>query len=191
MSSWPCRADDKSPNLRNLNESRIHMTSPLRFPALPLSPVQATELALLVDLEARWENLRQDQVANRGKTLTREELKQIQMAYEAFHGKLVVYNGRYKPAHVPELLLNTAFRFQLWCRSLQSVLAVVLQNDPRVNCPVHLLEKAYRCADRIALRADKERFARPPLSESIAATVQDLDNLAHWCDGLIPVAAAS
>jgi hypothetical protein len=167
------------------------MTSPLRFPTSQISPVQATELALLVDLEARWENLRLDQSANRGKTLSREELKQIQMAYEAFHGKLVVYNARYKPAHVPELLLNTAFRFQLWCRSLKGLFLVVLQNESPLNCPVHLLEKAYRCADRIADRANKERFARPPLSESIAATVQDLGNLASWCDGLIPIAAAS
>jgi hypothetical protein len=167
------------------------MTSPLRFPASQLSPLQAAELALLVDLEARWENLRLDQAANRGKTLSREELKQIQIAYEAFHGKLVVYNTRYKPVHVPELLLNTAFRFQLWCRSLKGLFFVVLQNDPRVNCPVHLMEKAYRCADRIADRANKERFARPPVSDSLAATVQDLDNLATWCDGLIPIAAAS
>jgi hypothetical protein len=167
------------------------MTSPLRFPASQISSLQATDLALLVDLEARWENLRLDQAANRGKTLTREELKQIQIAYEAFHGKLVVYNARYKPAHVPELLLNTAFRFQLWCRSLKGLFGVILQNDAQVSCPVHLLEKAYRCADRIADRASKERFARPPLSDSIAATVQDLDNLANWCDGLIPIAAAS
>ena len=141
------------------NESSVKMTAPLPFPVSQLSSPQATELGLLVDLEARWENLRTHQAANRGKTLTRDELKQIQMAYDTFHGKLVAYNGRYKPVHVPELLLNNAFRFQLWCRSLQGLYAFVLQNDCRVSFPVHLLEKAYRCADRIADRAGKERFS--------------------------------
>jgi hypothetical protein len=167
------------------------MTSPLQFPVSQLSPTQATELSILLNLEARWENLRIDQSANRGKMLTRDELKQIQTAYEAFHGKLVAYNTRYKPLHVPELLLNNALRFQSWCRSLQGLYAIILENDCRVNCLVHLLEKAYRCADRIADRANKERFSRPPASDNIATTVQDLDNLAQWCDSLVPIAAAS
>ena len=34
-------------------------------------------------------------------------------AYDAFRGKLVAYNRRYAPAHVPELLLNTPPRLAL------------------------------------------------------------------------------
>jgi hypothetical protein len=153
------------------------------------SLIQATELSRLVDLEARWENLRMDQSANRGKTSDREELKRIQMAYEAFHDKLVAYNNRYRPAHVPELLLNNAPRLLVWFRSMKGLFLLIMQNDSRVPFPVHLLEKAYRCADRIADRSHKERFLRPPVSDTIAATVQSFDNLTQWCDGLVAGAA--
>lgn len=164
------------------------MTSLLRFPVSQLSPTQATDLSFLVDLEARWENLRMNQAANRGKILTRDELKQIQTAYEAFHGKLVAYNTRYKPLHVPELLLNNALRFQRWCRNLQGLYAMILQNNWPANASAQLLEKAYRCADRIADRANKARYARPSASDTIVAMVQDLENLARWCDGLVSIA---
>jgi hypothetical protein len=71
-------------------------------PAAPLDLAQASELSLLVDLEARWENLRK--VAP-GYSL--QDLQARQKAYDAFHAKLVAYNRRYTPPHVPELLLNT------------------------------------------------------------------------------------
>lgn len=166
------------------------MAAPLQFPDQQLSPMQATELSLLVDMEARWENLRMDQSAAPRKISTGDELKQIQRAYDAFHDKLVAYNKLYRPAHVPELLLNNAARFRVWCRSMNGLFVLILQNDSRQPCPVHLLEKAYRCADRIANRASIERFPRPPMSDSIAATAQNLDNLTQWCDGLVPIAAA-
>ena len=167
------------------------MTASLPFPSAPLSAQQANDLILLVDLEARWENLRMDQSAARGKTSSRDELKHIQRAYEAFHDKLVAYNKQFKPAHVPELLLNNASRLQLWNQRMKGLFLLVLQSDSQASCPVHLVEKAYRCADRIADRAHKERFPHLLPSDSLAATVQDLDKLIAWCDSLVPLAAAS
>jgi hypothetical protein len=71
---------------------------------------QAIELFLLVDLEARWENLRIYQPVAAGMTSTLKELQRKQKAYEAFIAKLAIYNKAHKPAHVAELLLNTASR---------------------------------------------------------------------------------
>ena len=58
-------------------------------PAGSLDLAQAAELSLLVDLEARWENLRK---LNLGHSL--QALLERQKAYDAFHAKLVAYNRR-------------------------------------------------------------------------------------------------
>jgi len=157
-------------------------------------PAQATELALLVDLEARWENLRLDQTAARSKTSTSDDLKHIQKVYDAFHVKLVAYNKQYRPAHVPELLLNSATRLQVWCRGMTRLFRSV-QHDAAAPCPLHCMEKAYRCADRIADRIQKPRCVRPAQPASVAAAVQDLERLTEWCEALmatptVPVAIA-
>ena len=51
----------------------------------PLNPAQAVALAELVELEARWENLRHKPTPKDG-PLPREELLRKQMAHDAFHG---------------------------------------------------------------------------------------------------------
>jgi hypothetical protein len=108
-------------------------------PAGSLDLVQAVELSLLVDLEARWENLRK---LNLGHSL--QDLKARQKAYDAFHAKLVAYNRRYTPTHVTELLLNTPIRLALWCRRMRDLYRQV-EHIPQSPYPVHLLEKAYCC----------------------------------------------
>ena len=58
-----------------------------------LGPAQAAELSLLVDLEARWENLRQTSPGDL------EDLHGRQKAYDTFHTKLVAYNKQCRPAY--------------------------------------------------------------------------------------------
>jgi hypothetical protein len=58
-----------------------------------------------------------------------------------------------------------------------------VQDDPRRPCPVHLLEKAYRWAERVAARKNESHVRRSPPS-TIRAAVEDLDALAAWCDAL-------
>jgi len=121
-----------------------------------LNPAQAAELSLLVDLEARWENLRRPPSRVREAGYGTRELQDRQKAYEDFRRKLAAYNRRYTPAHVPELLLNTASRLGAWCRGMRD-LYLRVGHDPRGHCPVHLLEMAYRCADRVGARMNKGR----------------------------------
>jgi hypothetical protein len=63
-----------------------------------LDSSQATELALLVDLEARWENLRKTpfQASEAGDTM--QDLHRKQKAYDVFRSQLVAYNKLYTPA---------------------------------------------------------------------------------------------
>jgi hypothetical protein len=153
-------------------------------PAAPLDPDQAAELSLLVDLEARWENLRK---LNPGHSL--QDLQARQKAYDAFHAKLVAYNRRYTPPHVPELLLNTPLRLALWCRKMPDLYRQV-KHVPPGHCPVHLLEKAHRWADHIATRLQTEPASRPvALPGTSHDMAEALEALAQWCDALAGVPA--
>ncbi len=150
----------------------------------PLYLVQAAELSLLVDLEARWENLRK---LNLGHSL--QDLKARQEAYDAFHAKLVAYNRRYTPTHITELLLNTPLRLALWCRKMRDLYRQ-LEPIPQHHCPVHLLEKAYRCADHLAKRLHTGPPSRPTaLPGASGDTAGAMEALAQWCDALAGVQA--
>jgi hypothetical protein len=149
----------------------------------PHDPAQATELALLVDLEARWENLRRTPFQTSEEGYTTQDLHRKQKAYDAFRVQLMVYNKKYTPAHVPELLLNTPSRLGIWCRTMRD-LYLIVENDPQGHCPVYLLEKAYRWADHVGIRMNKDRLRRSTLPSTIQDAIRDLEALGQWCDDL-------
>lgn len=144
---------------------------------------QAAELSLLVDLEARWENLRITPSRAPAVGFSTQVLQGKQKAYEAFHYKLVAYNKKYTPAHVPEMLLNTPSRLARWCRTMRE-LYLRVEHDPRGHCPVHLLEKAYQWADRVGVRMNKGSVSRSTPPDTIRAAIRDLEALGRWCDEL-------
>src|SRR5262249_50399419 len=86
-------------------------------------PAQAAALALLLDEEAGWENLRQAPADDPGVGGSPRGLLGRQKAYDAFRARLAAYNGRYRPAHTPELLLNTPARLSAWCRRVRDLYA--------------------------------------------------------------------
>jgi len=150
-----------------------------------LSAAQARALSMLVELEAAWENLRVDPSIVRESPATVKELHQKQKAYEIFRGKLVAYNKDFQPAHVPELLLNSADRLGAWCRRMADLHQAV-QHDAQGSYPAHLIEKAYRWADGLADKRKLERIGRPALSRDPKAAILELENLAQWCESLCP-----
>jgi hypothetical protein len=164
------------------------MLTPSESPVPHLPMAQAIALSLLVDLEARWENLRVSQPAAAGTASTLKALHQNQKAYEAFFARLRAYNKAHKPAHVAELLLNNASRLGKWCWSMRDLILQV-QHEPQAHCPDHLLTKAYRWADRVADRMKKERIAQPTPPVTIPAAARELEALARWCDNLSRVAS--
>jgi hypothetical protein len=155
-----------------------------------LGPEQAAELSLLVDLEARWENLRKSPPGDAAAHSTTQDLQGKQKAYEAFRARLAAYNHRHAPAHVPELLLNTPARLAAWCRRMRD-LYLRVEHDPRGHCPAHLLEKAYRWADRIGVRMNQGRVGRAAPPDTIGAAIRGLEALGHWCDDLAGAASGA
>ena len=152
-----------------------------------IDSAQAAELSLLVDLEARWENLRKTPSQAQQVGPGTQDLQGKQKAYEAFRAKLVAYNKQYSPAHIPELLLNTPSRLGKWCQAMRD-LYLQVEHDPRGHCPVHLLEKAYRWADRVGVRMNQGCITRSTPPDTIRAAIRDLEALGQWCDDLAGIA---
>jgi hypothetical protein len=157
-------------------------------PAEGPSPRQAADLAVLVELEARWENLRTTSSPSDVEP-TIGDLQAKQQAYEVFRAKLWRYNKRYAPAHVPELLLNTPARLMLWCRAMRDLLLRV-EHDTPGYCPVHLLEKAHRLAERVAHNTGGTWVSRVTPPATIRAAILDLEALERWCSDLAQLSPA-
>jgi hypothetical protein len=153
-----------------------------------LDPAQAIDLALLLDLEACWENLRASSPLSEEPPCT-QGLQGKQKAYDGFRAKLKGYNKRYAPAHVPELLLNTPARLALWCRSMRDLYGQ-LEHITHAPCPSHLLDKAYLRANKMADRMGKARLIPSPTPDTIPAVILALDALRQWCEDLAHVAPA-
>jgi hypothetical protein len=152
-----------------------------------LQPAQAIELCQLVELEACWENLRRTPSPDPTVTATRADLLGRQKAYEVFRGRLIAYNKRYRPGHVPELLLNNPSRLGTWCRRMRD-LCLLVEHDAQCQCPVSLVEKAYWWADRISLRLNEPRVSRSTPPGTMEIAIRDFEALSCWCDALASVA---
>jgi hypothetical protein len=59
-----------------------------------------------------------------------------------------------------------------------------VERDPQAVYPVHLLEKAYRWADRMAARMNKARVNRLTPPGTIRSAIEELEAVGRWCDDL-------
>jgi hypothetical protein len=151
------------------------------------SSSRATQLALLVDLEAQWENLRTTPTNVPHRPCTLDELKAKQKAYDAFRLKQNAFNKAYSPAFVSEAPRTTPPQLGSWCRRMSALYLQADEDSGALPCPVHLLEKAYRYADAAATRSSRPRFERASPPATVQGAARELDALAHWCDGLLGV----
>ncbi len=138
-----------------------------------LSPKQATALVRVLDLQARWENHRDDPAKSAAST---SDLQARQKAFEAFRLALREYVAEYRDAQLPEPTQNVPDRLAIWCRTLRAVLWRAESGTPAM-----VLAKVYRLADRIAGRVGKtpvERASAAGLSEG----VRELDAVIAWCE---------
>jgi hypothetical protein len=131
-----------------------------------LSPAQAADLVRVLDLQARWENHRDDPATTASCVA---DLQIRQRAHDAFQAALREYAGKHRNASVPETTQNMPDRLAIWCRAL---LAVCRRAESQ--CPANVMVKVYRLADRIAARTGKEPASR--------GTADELDAVIAWCD---------
>jgi hypothetical protein len=138
-----------------------------------LSPQQATALVHVLDLQARWENHRDDPAKSAG---TFTDLQARQKAFEAFQVAWRNYAAKYRNACSPETTQNVPDRLAIWCR----VLRTVFQRAETGN-PTHAMAKVYRLADRIAARLQHDPLPRTP-AETLTDAVQQLNAVIAWCE---------
>jgi hypothetical protein len=148
-----------------------------------ISAAQAAALTVLLDLEARWENLRAARSGTPQVPSATPDLQAMQRAYAAFRAQLRAYQTRFAPTHAPALLLNTPARLGRWCRQVRDVHLRAGHAAP-AHCLVHVLEKAYRWADHLAGKRGTERASRATPPGTAEAMTRDLEALAAWCDAL-------
>jgi hypothetical protein len=135
-----------------------------------LTPARAAELARVLDLQSRWENLRADG------TPSTAQLQALQAAFEAYRARMAAYAGdRGEP--VPELSPAQPSRLGAWCRTVRAVLT---RAEGGVY-PAHVVEKAQRVADRIAARVKAAPVAREAPAD-LAGAIRQLDAVIAWCD---------
>ena len=148
-----------------------------------ISAAQAAALTVLLDLEARWENLRAARQETPRVSSIARDLLVMQKAYDAFRVQLKAYQASFSPTHVSELLLNTPARLGGWCRQVRD-LHLRAGQSAQAHSPVHLLEKAYRWADQLAGKRGTERASRASPPGTAEAMIRHLEALAVWCDAL-------
>lgn len=137
-----------------------------------LSPGQATALVRVLDLQARWENHRDDPAKSAGSTT---DLQARQKAFEAFRVAWREYAAEYRDAQLPEPTQNVPDRLAIWCRTLRAVL-----RRAESGAPALVLAKVYRLADRIAIRVGKELVERAPAAD-LTDGICELDAVITWC----------
>jgi hypothetical protein len=158
------------------------MVESTRFSPEDHALAQAAALLQLFDLEACWENLR-DTPTSAPRSLSLGDLQKKQNAHRLFQDQLAIYNRRYTPAHIPELLLNTPARLCKWCQRMRE-LCLRVELSGQGQCPNHLAEKAYRRADKLARRLGKAPVSRQSVAGTLRNVVSELDKLGKWCDDL-------
>ena len=143
-----------------------------------LPPDQAAELARVMELQAGWENLRDDPAAANAHG---PGLRERQRRYDAFRSGLSGYTARHRTADLPELTLSSPERVATWCRIVR---AVCRRAADGADAPTQVVAKAYRLADRIATRLKVAPADREDGPAGMAGAVRGLDAIIAWCDGL-------
>ena len=142
-----------------------------------LSAEQATKMVRVLELQASWENRRDDPKRVIG---TLDDLHTLQKTFDAFQTAWRLYSSAYFNARLPESTQTVPDRLLLLCRALRGVF-----QRAEGECPVQVMAKMYRLADQIAARMGTEPVGRGRL-EDLAGAVRELDGMIAWCKPLVP-----
>lgn len=135
-----------------------------------LTPARAAELARVLDLQARWQNLRD------GGSQSTARLQALQVAFENYRVRLAAYTARNQAEPVPELTPTKPGRLGTWCKTVRGV----LRRAEELECPTHVVAKAHRVADQIAGRLQAEPVVRGEPTD-VAGAVRALEAVIGWC----------
>lgn len=157
-----------------VSQGRAAMTQMNESTAARLTPARAAELVQVLELQSRWENLRAD-----GNHST-VQLQSLQNAFEAYRSRLANFVARDQSDAIPELTPTKPGRLGIWARTVRAVLKLA---DDRI-CPTHIVAKAHRVANQIAIRLKSQQGVWETPTDMPGAIFQ-LDRVIAWCDDQI------
>ena len=140
-----------------------------------LEPVRASELARVLDLQSRWENMRAD-----GGDST-AQLQALQKAFEAYRLRLAEYTARHRSEQTPDLSPSGPNRLAAWCKTVRAVFRRAGEGG---ECPSQVVTKAFRMADRIAERVKAEPVGRDTPPTDMPGAIRQLGAVIVWCEAL-------
>jgi hypothetical protein len=143
-----------------------------------LSPTQAAALAHVLDLQAEWQNLKED-----GRDSSTARLQGLQRTFEAFRVGLAAYAALYGADPGPERRPTDPEHLAAWCLVTR---AVVRRADPWPGGggPAQVAVRAYRLADELADRQGREPVARTAEAATRDGVLAVLEAVGAWCGGL-------
>jgi hypothetical protein len=143
-----------------------------------LSSIEAAALLNVLDLQAEWQNLKED-----GRDYSTARLQELQRTFEAFRVGLADYATLYRADPVPERTPTAPDQLAVWCRITR---AVVQRADPWQGNrgAAQVASRAYRLADGLA-----GRLCRKPVARLTDAATRDdvlavLESVGTWCESL-------
>lgn len=145
-----------------------------------MDPAQAVELARLIELHAKWENMRETP-AGAAAGFSTLDLQERQRAYDAFRARQVAYTTRFRAAPLSEVSLNGPERVGDWARAVRAVLRRAEVEAKDESFP-HAVAKAYRLVERVAGRLKVGALTRGASGDGIAGAVRNLNAVIQWCE---------
>lgn len=142
-----------------------------------LSPEQATGLIRVLELQARWENHRDDPEKS---AATASDLQVRQKGFDAFKVAWNAYAAQYRSSRLPEPTQNMPDRLGIWCRALRAVFL----RGANAEYPAQVMAKVYRVAARTAARTGAQPIAIES-GKDLAGAIRELDTVITWCGSLM------
>lgn len=148
-----------------------------------LDAAQAVELLRVLELQAFWENLKENAPA---KDVPTAQLKDRQKAYEAYRSRLAAYTAKFRTFPLPELTQNSPKWVAQWFRIVRAVVRAAA-DGANAELPTNLVAKANRLGLRVAERLKRPPLPLPAAPATFAAAAEQLETLIAW--GEAPAAA--
>lgn len=140
-----------------------------------LGSAQAAELLTVLELQATWEETKT--LSSEADGYTVKDLHRRQRTYDDYFGPLSAYYAHYQTTRIPELSPTSVDRLRTWCETVQ----VILRRAETPIHPIQTVARAYRAAERIAVRTQRTA-PEHQANNDVNAAIQSLAAIIEWCN---------
>ena len=140
-----------------------------------LSPVQASKLVRVLELEACWRGMKVRSASD----TSLDMLRARQVAFDAYNNALMEYARKHSQNAMPEVIRSGPKGIATWCRVMR---AIFRQAEFAENTsPIHLIAKGFQMAERIAELRKIEPIRPGDAPTGLSDAINNLDEIIAWC----------